>query len=183
MANNKKPYERLARDLVNVQADRYYIWTWRPRKYWHKNGWKANYQKHYCCQPFYTRYHAKKTAVLHIGVDALSYIHIVSGRHLLKQGYTKFAQVWCKSRVFIKDKPMGMPPWIFPPEYRFDKHRRYMFRYQMRNSFKRGRKYFNETYAFSLYGYTQNLDKKYLAKQRLKENNKILRELQKTGDI
>lgn len=173
---------RIKRDTENVQADKYYIWTWVPKKWVNYSCFRSIYQKHYCAQPFYTRYHAKKTAILHLGVDALQYIRIVSGRYLLKRGITKFQGRW-KLRVFYKDSPRGMPPWVIPPEFRFDKHRRRHFANILYRKFKRGRKKFNQFYAFVLYGYTETLDKKYLIKQRSKLGYQILQNLQKTGDI
>lgn len=171
------------RDTLNVQPDKYYIWTWRPKEYWHLSGIKANYKKQYCAQPFYTRYHAKKTAVLHFGVDALADIRVISGRSLIKQGITQFPQTKLRLKAFIKGVPRGVPPWIMSPEHRFDKFVRKDFRRAMARAAKMGRKAFNYFYAMSLYGYTQLLDKKYLAAKRRKVEYEILCDLQKTGDI
>lgn len=173
----------IGRDLYHVQADRYYIWTWRPKSYWKRPGVMAAYKKHICAQPFYTRYHAKRTAVAHLGVDALLYIRVVSGRYLIKQGITCFPYKRLKLRVFFKGKPRGMPPWVIPPEYKYLKYKRVKFREALYRKAKKGRKQFNEFYAWSLYGYVEILDKKYLAKKRRKQAYEILQDLQRTGDI
>lgn len=179
----KSKKQPIGRDTYNVQKDKYYIWTWRPKSYWKRPGVMAAYKKHVSAQPFYTRYHAKRTAVAHLGVDALAYIRVVSGRYLLKRGITCFPYKRLKYRVFYKGKPRGMPPWVMPPEYRFGRNPRKCFRELLARKAKKGRKEFNEFYAFALYGYVESLDKKYLAKERRKVRDQILQDLQKTGDI
>lgn len=176
---------RIKEDKTIVNPKRYYIWTWRPKKYWNKPGAMANYKKHYCYQPYFTRYHAKKTAILHLGVDALQYIRVISGKALIKEGITHFKNQrsdW-NSRVFIKGYLRGLPFCIIPPEYKFDKHRRRRWRLKLFSYAKQGRKVFNYHYALNLYGYTQNFSKKYLHSQRRRHYHEFLQEIQATGDI
>lgn len=174
---------RIKEDKTIVNPKRYYIWTWLPRKYWHRPGIMGNYKKHYCAHPFFTRYHAKKTAILHLGVDSLRYIRVVSGRSMIKEGITHLPKNKWHTRVFHKEGPYGMPFCIIPPEYAFDKHKRRRWRLLLHEYAKKGRKAFNEFYALNLYGYTQNFSKAYMHKQRRKHYAEFLQDIQATGDI
>ena len=119
-----------------IRKDRYYIWTWRPDTTNKRITEKSLYRKHLTGIPYFTRYQIKKTLVYMYGVDVLQYIHIISGRKLLRQGIrilqdmnglrhksdsTKF---WYKGRLVKARK------FIIPDEYKIDKHRRRRFMVQ-----------------------------------------------------
>lgn len=168
-----------------IRKDRYYIWTWRPdttNKYITE---KSLYRKHLTGIPYFTRYQIKKTLVYMYGVDVLQYIHIISGRKLLRQGIrilqdmnglrhksgsTKF---WYKGRLVKARK------FIIPDEYKIDKHRRRRFMVQMHRVFKsKGKKVFNERYSQKLYGQREGISPKYIRKKRIQIHSAILQDLQ-----
>ena len=106
------------------------------------------------------------------GVDVLQYIHIISGRKLLRQGIrilqdmnglrhksgsTKF---WYKGRLVKARK------FIIPDEYKIDKHRRRRFMV------------FNERYSQKLYGQREGISSKYIRKKRIQIHSAILQDLQ-----
>lgn len=136
----------------------------------------------------YTLFHKvsnKKTLVYMYGVDVLQYIHIISGRKLLRQGIrilqdmnglrhksgsTKF---WYKGRLVKARK------FIIPDEYKIDKHRRRRFMVQMHRVFKsKGKKVFNERYSQKLYGQREGISSKYIRKKRIQIHSAILQDLQ-----
>lgn len=168
-----------------IRENRYYIWTWRPdttNKYITE---KSLYRKHLTGIPYFTRYQIKKTLVYMYGVDVLQYIHIISGRKLLRQGIrilqdmngirhtsgsTKF---WYKGRLVKARK------FIIPDEYKIDKHRRRRFMVQMHRVFKsKGKKAFNERYSQKLYGQREGISSKYIRKKRIQIRSAILQDLQ-----
>lgn len=177
---------RIKEDITIVNPKRYYIWTWLPDRYWYYGGPYRKYHKHYCANPYFTRYHAKKTAILHLGVDALRYIRVASGRSMIKEGITHLPlhkRTRWLTKVFYKDYPKAVPFCIIPPEYAFDKHKRRRWRLLLHKYAKRGRKQFNYFYALNLYGYTQSFSKEHMHMQRRKHYAQFLQDIQATGDI
>lgn len=168
-----------------IRKDRYYIWTWRPDTTNKRITKKSLYRKHLTGIPYFTRYQIKKTLVYMYGVDVLQYIHIISGRKLLRQGIrilqdmnglrhksgsTKF---WYKGRLVKARK------FIIPDEYKIDKHRRRRFMVQMHRVFKsKGKKVFNERYSQKLYGQREGISSKYIRKKRIQIHSAILQDLQ-----
>lgn len=168
-----------------IRPDRYYIWTWRPdttNKYITE---KSLYRKHLTGIPYFTRHHVKVTLVYLYGVDVLQYIHIISGRKLIKQGIRELSDMNGKllkkgsTKFWFKGKFVKARKFIMPDEYHIDKHRRRRFMVQMHRVFKsKGKKEFNERYSIKLYGQRQGISPKYTRQKRLQINLAILQDLQ-----
>lgn len=171
---------KIREEIGTVRPDRFYVWTWRPKEYWKfKNQQeKLLYKKHFCSVPYFTRFHAKRTLVIYLGVDVLSDIHIIKGKNLIKMGITQFPKVF-RNKIFFKGKPKSVPRFITPPEYLVDKHRRRYYRIRMYRAIRLGRNNFNNFYALSLYGYRESLDIQYRREKRHKLHQIILQDLQK----
>lgn len=180
---------RLARNNQTIYPELVYVWTWRPDEYW---GWtkyqyaedhkyrteKLLYKKHICGIGFFSRYHARRTITLLLGVDANSYIHMIRGKRLINQGITKIPKKGSSS-IFFKDKPVQIRRFIFPPEAKMDKHRRRHFIVRMNNIFKRhGRRKFNQAYQIALYGYRDGFSPEHTRRKRLQVYSAILQETQ-----
>lgn len=152
-----------------VNPKYYYVWTWRPKKYWRYVSQKEKrlYKKHFCSTPYFTRFHAKRTLVIYFGVDVLGDIHIIKGKNLIKMGITHFQHKWGR-HIFFKGEPKMTPRFITPPEYLVDKHRRRYYRIRMYRAFRLGRNNFNNFYALALYGYNEGLDIQYRKQKRYK---------------
>lgn len=154
---------RVKRDHHFVWPDRYYVWTYFPKKY-RKSVNKVNkntlYAKHYTCVPYMTRQHAKHVITYYYGVRALHYIHIIHGSRLIKKGITTFnkanGQRDFQKYCFLKDSKgewfrAYLKQWAYPPEYLYDSHRRRRYivklNQKLGNGKKLGRKRFNRMYA------------------------------------
>lgn len=143
---------KIKRDDRFVWPDRYYIWTYYPkeiRKSISTISKNKLYAKHITCIPYFSRQHAKHVVTFYHGKKALHYIHIISGKRLIKQGYTTFnkGSKKYKKGIFIKGKFRYVRQWAYPPEYQYDKHRRRYYIVRLNRAFEIGGKnYFNETY-------------------------------------
>jgi hypothetical protein len=168
-----------------IRPDRYYIWTWRPdttNKYITE---KSLYRKHLTGIPYFTRHHVKVTLVYLYGVDVLQYIHIISGRKLIRQGIKELSDMngtrykWGYTKFWYKGKFVKAKKFIIPEEYHIDKHRRRRFMVQMHRVFKsKGKKEFDERYSIKLYGQRQGISTEHLHKKRLQVRLAILQDLQ-----
>ena len=154
---------RVKRDQYFVWPDRYYVWTYFPKKYRksvNKVGKNTLYAKHYTCVPYMTRQHAKHVVTYYYGVRALHYIHIIHGSRLIKQGITTFnranGQKDYQKHCFLKGAkgewfPAYLKQWAYPPEYMYDSHRRRRYIVNLNrvlgNGKKLGRKRFNRLYT------------------------------------
>lgn len=171
-----------------IRSDRYYIWTWRPdttNKYITE---KMLYRKHLTGIPYFTRHQIKVTLVYMYGVDVLQYIHIISGRKLLRQGIKELSDMnglklkHGSTKFWFKGKLVKARKFIIPDEYRIDKHRRRRFMVQMHRVFKsKGKKVFNERYSIKLYGQRQGISPKYIRKKRIQIRLAILQDLQQVA--
>lgn len=180
---------KLARDNRKIYTDLIYVWTWRPDEYW---GWtkyqyateskyrteKLLYKKHICGLGFFSRYHARRTITLLLGVDANLYIHTIKGKNLIKQGITDLPKKGHQS-IFFKGKLIKIRRFIFPAEARMDKHRRRHFVVRMNKIYKKhGRRAFNRAYQIALYGYRDEFSPEYRKQKRLQVHSAILQEIQ-----
>lgn len=168
-----------------IRPDRYYFWTWRPDTTNKIVTEKKLYRKHLTGIPYFSRYQIKKTLVYLYGVDVLQYIHIVSGRKLIRQGVRELADMNGKllkhgaTKFWFKGKLVKARKFIIPDEYKIDKHRRRRFMVQMHRVFKsKGRKAFDERYSQKLYGQRQGISPKYIRKKRIQIRSLILQDLQ-----
>ena len=171
-----------------IKPDRYYIWTWRPdttNKYVTE---KSLYRKHLTGIPYFTRYQVKLTLVHMYGVDVLQYIHIISGRKLLRKGIKELSDMnglrlkSGSTKFWFNGKLVKARKFVIPDEYRINKHRRRRFMVQMHRVFKsKGKKEFNERYSIKLYGQRQGIDPKYIHKKRLQMRAIILQNLQQAA--
>lgn len=156
---------KIKRDQYFVWPDRYYIWTYFPKKYQKSIdivSRKSLYKKHYTCIPFFTRKHAKHVACFYHGVKCLSYIHIISGKNLIKKGITTFNRsngvAHYQKCCFIKDStgkwyPAALRQWVYPPEFLIDSHRRRRYIILLNKVFQRGgKKAFNKKYLLLNHG-------------------------------
>lgn len=170
-----------------IRPDRYYFWTWRddlPNKY---ATFDRLYRKHLTTIPYFSRHHIKLTLTYMYGYDVLKYIHIISGRKLLKQGIRSAKDVnpyqlglrkctnfrykgqWVRARKFI-----------IPDEYRIDSHRRRRFMVQMHRVFKsKGKKAFDERYSIKLYGHRRGISYREIYDKRVQIRVAFIQELQK----
>lgn len=154
---------KIKRDKHFVWPDRYYIWTYFPKKY-RKSIDSVNknslYAKHYTCIPYMTRQHAKHVVTYYYGVKALHYIHIIHGSRLIKKGITTFNKANGKKDhqtcCFLKGRngewfPAFLKQWAYPPEFMYDSHRRRKYivalNQKLGNGKKLGRQRFNRLYA------------------------------------
>lgn len=167
---------RVYRDNTIIYKDLYYVWTYRPDKYW-KNHDKITeysmYRKHYCGVGFYSRYHAKHVLVNDLGVDVKLFIHIIKGSRLINQGITTIPKKYSEY-IFFKGEPRQVRRWIYPPEFKYDSHRRRHFIvYLVKTAEKSGVKAFNKKYKKYFYGYRPSFPGHYFVKKK----GKILRSL------
>ena len=113
------------------------------------------YAKHYTCIPYFSRQHAKHVAVFYHGKKALHYVHVISGKRLIKQGITTFNMgkwLW-RNACFIKGNLSYLRQWAYPPEFQHDKHRRRRYICGLNNAFQKGgRDVFNRYYWKLNYG-------------------------------
>lgn len=168
-----------------IKPDRYYFWTWRPdttNKYITE---KKLYRKHLTSIPYFTRSHIKRTLIYLYGVDVLQYIHIISGRKLLRQGIKKTQDMNGKNhfkgttKFYFKGKLVKARKFIIPDEYRVDKHRRRRFMIQMHRVFhSKGKQEFDKRYARKLYGQRQGISAQAIKRKRIQVRNSILQNLQ-----
>ena len=150
---------RTSRERYKIYRDRFYIWT-----YWTPELWKRfnkitednMYKKKICGVPFMTRLHARHVAVQLYGSKILSHIHIISGKKLIKMGIRNLPKA-NHNKIVYKGKLKPLRPYIYPPEYRIDSHRRrhfiqYLFKWR-----KRGIKIFNQKYKMFFYGHRHSV--------------------------
>lgn len=167
---------KVKRDNTLIYPDLYYVWCYRPDEYWKNHKVISEYslyRKHYCGIGFYSRYHAKHVLTHLLGVDVLSYIHIIRGKKLLKLGITNVPKNYSEF-IFFKGKPRKIKRWIYPPEFRYDSHRRRHFIvYLVRSAEDQGVKAFNNKYKRYFYGYRQSFPWSYYKRK----NNKIIRDI------
>jgi hypothetical protein len=145
---------------------------------------KYLYRKHICGVGFYSRYHARHIVWLTLGEKALLHIHIIRGDKLIKEGITEIPKE-NSDRIFVKDPhtrdgSRKVKRWHYPPEFRYDKHRRRHFiLYLVRAAEERGPLAFDRKYKKYFNGYRISIP--YLTYRR--KRNKIfmafLRELRK----
>ena len=119
------------------------------------------------------------------GVDVLQYIHIISGRKLLRQGIKKAQDMNGKNhfkgttKFYFKGKLVKARKFIIPDEYRVDKHRRRRFMIQMHRVFhSKGKQEFDKRYARKLYGQRQGISAQAIKRKRIQVRNSILQNLQ-----
>ena len=139
---------------MDLEADEY--WGWTKYQYATESKYRTEkllYKKHICGLGFFSRYHARRTITLLLGVDTNLYIHTIKGKNLIKQGITDLPKKGHQS-IFFKGKPTKIRRFIFPAEARMDKHRRRHFVVRMNKIYKKhGRRAFNRAYQIALYGY------------------------------
>lgn len=173
---------RLKEDITYILPDRYYICTYMP-KWAYKNSYLVSedkfLKKHITGVPFFSRYHIRKNLSYFFSPDIAKSVDIVKGDKLIKQGITKVPV----KRFYIfyyqnKSKSIkGMPRFIMPPEYSYDKHRRRRYNLIMTRIYLQyGSRKFDYRYQLELYGFKGNFSREYLAK----ENSKILSTLSQT---
>lgn len=174
---------KIKRDQFFVWPDRYYVWTYFPEKYRKsvKQVTKLRlYQKHYTCIPFFTRRHAKHVVCYYHGVKALHYIHIISGKRLIKQGITTFnsanGQAKYNNACFIKTRegkwyPAVLRQWVYPPEYHMDSHRRRHYIVSLNRAFeKHKKKGFNRKYEILNQGNSYRRIARWFFRMRVRVN-------------
>lgn len=165
-----------------IRRNRYYIWTWVPKKYQRRTK-KWLYLKHLTGVPYFTRKQIKITLTYIYGVDVLAYIHIISGDKLIKQGIYHISDVnpyprgsmkfWYKGHMVMAKK------FIIPPEDKIDKHRRRHFMVKMHQTVKRhGKKRFDQIYQEKLIGQRRSISSKYIHKKRLSIYRTLIPHLQ-----
>lgn len=183
---------KIKRDKRFVWPDRYYIWTYMPKKY-RKSTDQVHkdrlYYKHVCCIPYFTRRHAKHVVAFFHGVKALKAIHIISGKRLIQQGFSTFNMRQRVGRkriaraIFYRDQVRFLRQWAYPPEDRYDKHRRRHYIVKLNKAFKNGgRNGFNRKYNEVNYGSSYRRFKRaYLRGLYKKAVFSILQEIQETN--
>lgn len=177
---------KVYRDNTIIYPDLYYVWTWRPNKYW-KNHNKITeyslYKKHICGVGFYSRYHAKHVLVNTYGVDVLAYIHVIKGKRLIKYGITTVPKKYSE-KIFFKNGTRKVRRWIYPQEYGLDSHRRRHFIvYMVRTAEDQGVKAFNKKYKRYFYGYRSSFPKSYYNYKRNKVTNTLVQEICKAKGL
>lgn len=163
------------RDNLIVYPDLYYIWTYMPVelcKSFFRHTEKYMYRKHICGIGFYSRFHARHIVSLMISKKALLYIHIIRGDKLIKDGITKLPKRY-NDRIFVnspytKYGDRKVRRWIYPPEFRYDSHRRRHFiLYLVRSAEDKGPKAFDKKYKKYFNGYRESITvRSYLWRRR-----------------
>ena len=176
---------RIKRDKRFVWPDRYYIWTYYPKEFRKSIDVVSKgklFAKHFTCIPYFSRQHAKHVAIFYHGKKALHYIHVISGKRLIKEGFTTFKEGKWKFRTacFIKGQVRYLRPWAYPPEYQYDKHRRRYYAVRLNRAFNQGgRNKFNETYWQLNYGSNyRRISASFRRWKYLKAHRAIWRELE-----
>ena len=171
---------RVARNNTIIYEDLYYVWSYRPDKYWKLSKFitkNSLYKKHICGIGFYSRYHAKHVLLELIGQDVIPYIHIIKGKRLLDKGISTLPKNYSEC-IFYKGEPYKIKRWIYPPEFRYDSHRRRHFiLYLVRSAEDYGVKAFNLKYKRYFYGYRQSFPWSYYRKKRVKILNSLVQEI------
>lgn len=206
---------KIKRDFDKVYPKAVYAWSYyTPYTYRHVNSItkKSFYRKKYCQVPFYSRVHAKHVLTTMYGVDALRYVHFISGKKLRSQGMKVFKQQKYPHEVLFGEKGIyieryissrntygtvhayhgTLKMYIYPPEYQYDKHRRRHFTVALHNKRKKGIAYFNKWYKSQFYGSRSGISKTHLRAKRKEVNDALLQEIPslkptssryRTGDI
>lgn len=173
---------RLLEDITYIRPDRYYICTYLP-KWAYKNSYLVSsdkfLKKHITGVPFFSRYHIRKNLSYFFNPKIAQSVDIIRGDKLIHQGITRvpkkrFYTFYYENR---RKNIKGMPRFIMPPEYSYDKHRRRRYTLILTRTYLQyGSKQFDYRYQLELYGFTGNLSKEYLAQ----ENRKIYNTLTQT---
>lgn len=206
---------KLRRDVDKVHSKAIYAWSYHTaHSYRHCRAVteKSFYKKKYCQIPFYSRVHAKHILTSLYGVDALRYVHFISGKNLRAQGMKVFKQQkypyevyfgehGIQNEVYVQSRKRyevchiywgSLKKYIYPPEFIYDKHRRRYFAVLLQRKRRQGITKFNKWYKQQFYGSRQGISKKHLQSKRKEVNDAILQEIPslrptsrryRTGDI
>lgn len=198
---------KLKRDINKVYPKAIYAWSYHTQySYRHIKAVteKSFYKKKYCQIPFYSRIHAKHVLVTLYGVDALKYVHFISGKKLRSKGMKVFKQQkypyevyfgekGIKTEIYVRSRKRyeihnifwgSLKKYIYPPEFIYDKHRRRYFAVLLQRKRKQGITKFNKWYKEQFYGNRQGISRKHLQLKRKEINDALLQEipsLRKTG--
>ena len=119
------------------------------------------------------------------GVDVLQYIHIISGRKLIRMGIRQLSDMngirlkHGSTKFWYKGKLVKARKFIIPDEYKLDKHRRRRLMVQMQRDIKsKGKEAFNERYSQKLYGQREGISPQYIRKKRIQIRSATLQDLQ-----
>lgn len=89
-------------------------------------------------------------------------------------GITQVPKKWAEY-VFIKGRPRKIKRWIYPPEFRYDSHRRRHFIvYLVRSAEDQGKKQFDIKYKRYFYGYRQSFPWRYYRQKKGKILNDVI---------
>ena len=206
---------KLKRDVDKVHSKAIYAWSYHTKhsyRYCLSVTEKSFYKKKYCQIPFYSRIHAKHVLISMYGVDALKYVHFISGKKLRAQGIKVFKQQKYPYEVLFGENGIkaeiynnlrkryeirrtywgSLKRYIFPPEFIYDKHRRRYFAVLLHRKRRQGITKFNKWYKEQFYGNRIGISKKYLKSKRKEVNDALLQEIPslrptsrkyRTGDI
>ena len=206
---------KLRRDVDKVHSKAIYAWSYHTtHSYRHCRAVteKSFYKKKYCQIPFYSRVHAKHILTSLYGVDALRYVHFISGKELRAQGMKVFKQQkypyevyfgehGIQNEVYVQSRKRyevchiywgSLKKYIYPPEFIYDKHRRRYFAVLLQRKRRHGITKFNKWYKQQFYGSRPGVSKKHLKAKRREINESILQEIPslkplsrryRTGDI
>lgn len=206
---------KLRKDVDKVYSKAIYAWSYYTTysyKHCRAVTEKSFYKKKYCQIPFYSRVHAKHILTSLYGVDALRYVHFISGKKLRSQGMRVFKQQkyphevyfgehGIKTEIYVKSRKRyeichiywgSLKKYIYPPEFIYDKHRRRYFAVLLQRKRKQGITKFNKWYKQQFYGNRQGISKKALHEKRKEINDALLQEIPslrptsrryRTGDI
>lgn len=153
------------RDPHKVRRDGYYIWQYYPaseRPSTYRKNENDMYAKHYCCIPYYSRYHAKDVIQYYFGQDVLNTCHIISGKKLIRQGIKRLpgdkrleSHIWCKTcwcKIFR---------WYMPIEFIINHSTITTRTWQVKMlgyRYLHDRKYFDKKYKENLLGVRHEFD-------------------------
>lgn len=175
---------KVYRDNTIVYPDLYYVWTYMPPeicKTFFRHNKRLMYRKHICGIGYYSRYHARHIISLMLYDKAMDYCHIVKGSKLIKEGITTLPKKY-NDRVYIndpftKDGSRKLRRWIYPPEFKYDKHRRRHFIvYLVRSAEDKGVYAFNKKYKRYFNGYREPSSVKNYIYKKKRIFNQFLRE-------
>lgn len=151
---------KVYRDPHIVWEDRYYIYTYIPKKFQTKRqkkhiSEKYLYAKWICPIPYLSRVHAKHAVSFTYGKKSLKKIHIIYGKKLIKQGitYLKF-NAMTRNMIYLNGNKVHVKKWVYPPEARMDTHRRRKYIVKLNLAAERlSKQEFNKFYKLENYGY------------------------------
>lgn len=164
---------KVHRDNTKIYRDMVYAWTYLPDNKYPKRAnkfsEKSMFKKHYCGVGFYSRYHARHVLSETFGLNKVArQVRLIQGKRLIKEGITTLPKK-AVNYLYIDGRLRKVRRWIYPPEFRYDSHRRRHFIvYLVTAAEDKGVKAFNRKYKTYLYGHRKSFSWSYYKRKETK---------------